>query len=416
MENIKKTKLGIIPSEWIVERLDKLIEQRVIIEVLDGNHGGLYPRSEEFIESGVPYISANLIHLNKVNFNKAKFLSEDRANKFKKGIAHNGDVLFAHNATVGPVALLETNENKVILSTSLTYYRVNSEIINNKYLMNYMSSHLFVKQYSQQMKQSTRNQVPITMQKQLFFIVPPLKEQEKIAEILSTWDLAIEKQEQLIEKKKEFKKGLMQSLLSGEIRFKEFTDKWSKVNIADIAEQVNNINKENKDYTVLSCTKYYGLVESLKYFGKQMFSDDISKYKIVKINEFAYATNHIEEGSIGVQRVCDIGLVSPMYTVFKTNNKIDIDFLFYLLKTDKYISIYKSRMSASVDRRGSLRWPEFSKIKLYLPSLEEQKKISEVLKSADKEIELLEKELEALKLQKKGLMQRLLTGEVRVKV
>ena len=73
-------------------------------------------------------------------------------------------------------------------------------------------------------------------------------------------------------------------------------------------------------------------------------------------------------------------------------------------------------MCASVDRRGSLRWSEFSKIKLILPSIEEQKRITEVLKSADKEIELLEKELEAIKLQKKGLMQRLLTGEVRVKV
>ena len=247
--------------------------------------------------------------------------------------------------------------------------------------------------------------------------VPPLKEQEKIAEILSTWDLAIEKQEQLIEKKKEFKKGLMQRLLSGEVRFKEFTDKWKPLMIKDIANSISELNKADEELIVLSCTKYDVLVESLKYFGKQMFSDDTSKYKKIWKNDFAYATNHIEEGSIGVQRICDVGLVSPMYTVFRVNDEIvDIDYWFYLLKTERYISIYKSRMCASVDRRGSLRWSEFSKIKLILPSIEEQKRITEVLKSADKEIELLEKELEAIKLQKKGLMQRLLTGEVRVKV
>ena len=247
--------------------------------------------------------------------------------------------------------------------------------------------------------------------------LPSLKEQNKIVNLIKEAEDLVEKQEQLIEKKKEFKKGLMQRFLSGEVRFKEFNKEWKTMGIGEFAISISELNKDNSDLTVLSCTKYDGLVESLKYFGKKMFSDDISKYKKVWRNDFAYATNHIEEGSIGVQRICEVGLVSPMYTVFRVDTTlVDIDYLFYLLKTDRYISIYKSRMTASVDRRGSLRWSEFSKIKLYLPCLEEQRKISEVLTLSDKEIELLEKELESLKLQKKGLMQRLLTGEVRVKV
>lgn len=247
--------------------------------------------------------------------------------------------------------------------------------------------------------------------------LPSIEEQNQIIKVIKLAEDMVSKQEQLIEKKKEFKKGLIQRLLSGEVRFKEFTDKWKPLMIKDIANSISELNKADEELIVLSCTKYDGLVESLKYFGKQMFSNDTSKYKKIWKNDFAYATNHIEEGSIGVQRICDVGLVSPMYTVFRVDDEIvDIDYLFYLLKSERYISIYKSRMCASVDRRGSLRWPEFSKIKLILPSIEEQKRITEVLKSADKEIELLEKELEALKLQKKGLMQRLLTGEVRVKV
>ena len=87
---------------------------------LDGNHGSDYPRNEEFVECGVPYISANCIVHNDVNVKLAKHLTEERASKLRKGIAQNGDVLFAHNATVGPVAILYTDDEKVILGTSLT--------------------------------------------------------------------------------------------------------------------------------------------------------------------------------------------------------------------------------------------------------------------------------------------------------
>ncbi|MCB9292292.1 MAG: restriction endonuclease subunit S [Lewinellaceae bacterium] len=91
-------------------------------------------------------------------------------------------------------------------------------------------------------------------------------------------------------------------------------------------------------------------------------------------------------------------------------------FLFKLLKTPLYIHIYQASTSASVDRRGSLRWKEFSNIHIPLPPIEEQKAIAKILMEADREIELLHAKLEALRAQKKGLMQRLLTGRVRVKI
>ena len=97
---------------------------------------------------------------------------------------------------------------------------------------------------------------------------------------------------------------------------------WECVNIEDFSEQKTLRNVSRDEITVLSCTKYEGLVPSLQYFGKQIFSNDTSNYKIVKKNWFAYATNHIEEGSIGYQDAISQGLVSPMYTVFSTDNSI----------------------------------------------------------------------------------------------
>lgn len=246
--------------------------------------------------------------------------------------------------------------------------------------------------------------------------VPPMAEQRKIAEVLGVWDKAIEKQARLIEKLALRKRGLMQRLLSAKLRLPGFSEPWKILHVADFAFEINTKNKSNSPYEVLSCTKYEGLVSSLKYFGKQIYSDDLSTYKIVPKNRFAYATNHIEEGSIGYQSKYDQALISPMYTVFGTNPSLINDtFLYKLLKTQKLIYIYKSRMEGSIDRRGGLRWNDFASIKIAVPSIEEQTAIAEVLTAADREIELAKEKLERLRRQKRGLMQQLLTGKKRVK-
>jgi type I restriction enzyme S subunit len=146
-----------------------------------------------------------------------------------------------------------------------------------------------------------------------------------------------------------------------------------------------------------------------------MFSENTENYKVVRRNDFAYATNHIEEGSIGLLTDAEAGLVSPMYTVFRANGDVLPEYLYRVLKTETYRQIFVSFTSASVNRRGSLRWRKFSTIPLMLPSLEEQKKINNLMTTSDQEISLLRKQLNAVKMQKKGLMQMLLTGRVRVK-
>lgn len=173
---------------YYVATLQELIEKGFITYHLDGNHGGDYPRSEEFVESGIPYISANCIVHGEIDFAKAKYLTPERAGKLRKGIAQNEDVLFAHNATVGPTVILHTDEEKVILGTSLTAYRCNQEEIMPNYLKAYMLSNGFVRQYSSEMKQTTRNQVPITAQKKFQFLIPPIEEQKQFTDFVNQID------------------------------------------------------------------------------------------------------------------------------------------------------------------------------------------------------------------------------------
>ncbi len=113
-----------------------------------------------------------------------------RIKRLHKGFAKNGDVLFAHNATVGPVVLLRTKEPLVILSTSLTAFRCNTQKIDPAYLRAYMLSIAFVRQYTSVMQQSTRNQVPITAQRKFYFLLPPLALQREFAAFIAQQEKA----------------------------------------------------------------------------------------------------------------------------------------------------------------------------------------------------------------------------------
>ena len=263
--------------------------------------------------------------------------------------------------------------------------------------------------------------------KEIPLSLPSLPEQKAIADLLSTWDETIEKSERLIQAKERQLRQMSRWLLFGHKRlgnqkteladghFFKYPSDWALVKIEKVAKEVSARNGES-DETVLSCSKYDGFVNSLDYFGKQVFSSDTSNYKVVKKGQFGYPSNHVEEGSIGLLEHCEKGIVSPIYVVFEASKeKVHSPYLYKLLKTDIYRHIFQVSTSSSVDRRGSLRWGDFSKIKVLVPSLEEQQEISETLSSAQHEIDLLKQLADKYKTQKRGLMQKMLTGEWRVK-
>ena len=217
------------PDEaWKTLDLSTLLEKGWIISHLDGNHGSFYPKKEEFVKTGVPYISANCFDNDNIDMSLAKYLTPERASVFTKGVAKNQDVLFAHNATVGPVALLKTNEQKVILSTSLTYYRCNPDFILPAYLVHFMKSRYFVDQYSQIMRQSTRNQIPITKQREFYHIIPPIEKQKTIVNKLDNLLPKIKEIEAIYQQKlfdlEELKKSILQKAFAGELTLKQIPE------------------------------------------------------------------------------------------------------------------------------------------------------------------------------------------------
>lgn len=198
------------PNNFKVVSLQRLIDEGVITYHLDGNHGGEYPRNDEFIDSGVPYIGANCVVDGEVCLSNAKYLSLERAGRLKKGIAQTHDVLFAHNATVGPVAILVTDKPKVILSTSLTAFRRNRDKMNEMFLASFLRSDSFVSQYIPIMKQTTRNQFPVTAQRKCLFMVPPIDLQNEFARFVEQTDKSKFRIKQSLEKLEILYKALLQ--------------------------------------------------------------------------------------------------------------------------------------------------------------------------------------------------------------
>ena len=257
---------------------------------------------------------------------------------------------------------------------------------------------------------------------------PRLEEQRKIAEILSIWESAIDQTQRLITAKTRHRRALAQQLLTGKSRFAGFPGEndrkyyryfdlpidWRYPAIRDIAQERSERNGNHRNAVMLSCSKHSGFVESSAYFGKRKSSADTSNYKVIRRGWFGYPSNHIEEGSIGLLQTFDTGIVSPIYTVFECTHDVVPEFLYAVFKTPTFRHIFSVSTNASVDRRGSLRWKAFSSIRVPLPGRDEQKAIVTFLQTADAEITFLKKRCAHLEQQKRGLMQNLLTGKIRV--
>jgi type I restriction enzyme S subunit len=244
-------------------------------------------------------------------------------------------------------------------------------------------------------------------------ICPPLPEQNAIAIFLSTWDEAIHSTTQLIAQKELSKKWLMENLLTGKKRLKGFNQEWKAIRLGDITRNFSRRNNGLIDARVYSVTNSNGFVLQSDHFEREVAGDDLSNYKLIRKNEFAYNPARINVGSIAFFKN-EIGIISSLYVCFSTTNAVHDYFLEQAFKLD----LVKHRIGSFGE--GGVRiylWYDlFAKIKLSIPSIQEQTAIIEILQTADNELQLLKDKLVLLKEQKKGLMQILLSGKKRLEI
>lgn len=353
-------------------------------------------------------------------------LDDETAGRF---LLQPGDVLLNRtnsNELVGKCAIFDGGAPAVFAS-----YLVRLKFDEKKLLPAFANYYLNSEYGQSQLKMlSTRgvsqaNINPTTFRKYFELPFPKLDEQRRIVLVLDAANRQIALSEQIATEAGGKISAMMSSLVFQGLRsttpFDIMKSKrlaklgWKRFTIGSIAADVRRVNREDLALPVLSSTKLKGIVFSDDYFGKQVYSANTSTYKRVRRGEFVYATNHIEEGSIGLQDICDEGLVSPMYTVFELDeSQVDPHFLYALLKTETYRQIFSANTSASVDRRGSLRWKDFSRLPVHLPSLEVQREMAAKIAASRRYLELCHTRLDGMREQKRGLMQQLLTGHQRL--
>ncbi len=247
------------------------------------------------------------------------------------------------------------------------------------------------------------------------FNVPLIKEQQKIAKILTTWDNAIEQQQALIDKKQQLKKGLMQQLLTGKTRFPGFTEVWEEYALNELLKERKIYKSKGLELEHVSLTKEGVVPKSKRYERDFLVKEEDKQYKITYLNDICYNPANLKFGVICKNSYKD-GIFSPIYVTFEHKNKSDINFLEYFLTWEDFINKVRKYEEGTVFERMAVNPKDFLLFKIKLPSPPERQKIAKILSNADKEIELLNDELNKLKQQKKALMQKLLTGKVRVKL
>jgi type I restriction enzyme, S subunit len=245
--------------------------------------------------------------------------------------------------------------------------------------------------------------------------VPPLSEQKAIAAVHTTWDQGVRQLTDLIAAKVRFKQGLTQQLLSGSRRFEECQDGWSAVRLRDVVTECNERNRDRLGANdVMGVKKAEGIVP----MRERTIGADVARYLVVQKNWFAYNPMRINIGSIARWQGDGNILVSPDYVVFRCNEAndqspgIDPDYLDHLRRSGIWENFVTAAGNGSV--RVRIYFDDLGGLKFKLPSLPEQQKIATFLNTVDREISLLRKQLETLKSQRKGLMQKLLTGQMRL--
>ena len=304
------------------------------------------------------------------------------------------------------------------------------------YLATYASS-FWGRTYFLSCSKQTTNLASInsTQLKEMPLPVPPLPEQKKIAAILSTWDRAIELTEKLIAAKQKRKQALMQKLLTGKVRFKEFVKSkgfqrtpvgdmpadWKKFRLDKVVARVKRKNPHGEVH-VLTASGEFGLVDQREFFNRSVAGADLSTYYLLKRGEFAYNRSSMKGYPFGAIKRLDryeLGVLSTLYICFGIcDERCDSDYLCHFFEARLLDKQLRGVTQVGGRAHGLLNITDgdFYSVSVVLPSIEEQRKIAAVLCAQSGEVETLRRKLDVFKQQKKGLMQQLLTGKVRVNV
>ena len=408
----KDSAVGIIPQEWevnILENLgfflrtnslsrDKMNETKGSVRNI--HYGDVLIKYQEILD---------------VNKTDTPWINDDCNGQLGDYLT-NGDLIISDTAedyTVGKATEVIGLYNKKIVSGLHTMaFRPQPQIFASCYLGYYINSSIYRKQLFPLIQgikvcSISKNGILNTS-----VCIPNIVEQQKIVEILKTWDEAIEKQSKLIKALEKRKRALMQRLLTGRVRLPGFTGEWVQKPLKELFSE--RIETNCSHLPLLSITADRGVILQSESDKKDNSNEDKLKYKRICPNDIGYNTMRMWQGRSALSQI--EGIVSPAYTIVVPNTNVYPLFIAELLKRPRVVYDFWAHSQGLVSDTLNCKFPDFAQVKINLPLLEEQIAIAKVLVSADNEIKQHNTKLKQLCKQKQGLMQQLLTGKKRVKI
>jgi len=398
---------------WEYSTLESLCEPNAPI-----TYGVLKPG--DYFADGVPLLQIKDLLSDLSEPQYLHRISPELDEQYKRSKIKTNDILISLVGTVGRIGIVPEQLNNANIHRNLGRIRTKSF----EFLVHYLDSDIAKNRFGTSSSGSSQSALNLTVLRALKVPVPPFQEQQKIAEILSTWDKAISTTERLIDNSTQQKKALMQQLLTGKKRLidesgKRFEGEWEEVTIGSLGKIYSGgtPSTSNKKYwdgdidwvTPTDITKQSSLYinSSLRKITQEGLKN--SSAKLVPKGSLLVCTRAtIGEMTITSHEMC----TNQGFKNIIPNKKTNIEFVYYLL------TYYKHKLfsQASGSTFLELSKTSFESMKFRVPIIAEQQKIATVLTNADKEIELLEQQLADFQQEKKALMQQLLTGKRRVVV
>lgn len=400
----KQSVLGFIPKEWHVVNLGEIFEFKNGINA-----------SKESYGTGIKFINVMEVIYNNVITSKIipGTIQIEESQKQLYSVK-NGDVLFNRTSeTTNEIGL-----SSVYLDSELVVFggfvirgrSVDKSLVDNFKKFCFRSDALR-RQIIKGGQGAVRSNIGQGDLEKIKLLVPPLSEQKAIADLLSTWDRAIDLTSKLIAKKEQRKKWLVQQLITGKKRLRGFTQRWKIQKLGDFLIERDTKSIIPNEFEILTSSRR-GLIYQKEYFKKQVASEDNTGYKVILKGDFTYRSMSDDATFVFNQLdFAENGLISPAYAVFYLEG-INDKYLKYLINSYSFRRYVNREIQGGT--RVAFRFSSLAEVRLPIPSISEQAVIAEVLDTADKELQLLQQQLDRLREQKKGLMQQLLTGKKRI--
>lgn len=371
---------------------------------------------ESFTNKGIIYIKSDALCGNR-RLNKACFtyISNDTHEKLKRSQIKKNDILFSiAGALLGKTSIVMDGDYPSNTNQAVAIIRANPEKIDYMYLYYFLSQKEIQNYVRNINSQSAQPNVNLQQVGNIEINFPGKTEVQKaISEVLSRYDEKIELNIQYICTLKCLLESIYENMFYKSIYDSDLHE-WNERSVFDCVHEIKIKNKDEKDYPVLSVVKEGEFKASEDVFSKQVYSKSTKNYKIVRRNQVAYNPARANIGSIAMLKEYDVGLVSPIYTVFEMKDTITPTFFYYYMKQPIFQEMIKHHAIGTT--RQNFPFEAFKMFPMVVPPMELQLKFEEIAKPIEEKIAKLKEENEVLAEIRDTLLPKLMNGELPVEV